>query len=146
MSILDITSDNFNISVGDVSKEIEIQAYTTYEGKDNISWMESRNHQNNARHVQVIMTNRITKALNKLVPGWPTSRQVRDVVEEVLGKKVTCKIQKYTGRNLKNTVSYHLGERGEKGPSYQRTHGTIYRGEYKGTKAEVRFTRIDIKY
>ena len=146
MSILDITSDNFNISVGDVSKEIEIQAYVSYEGKDDIPWTECGKHQRYANHVRVIMANRLTKALKNLIPGWPTGRQVRDVVEEVLGKKVTCKKQKYTGRDLKNVVSYHFGERGEKCPSYQRTYGTIYREEYKGTKAEVRFTRIDIKY
>lgn len=144
MSILDITSDNFNISVGDVSKEIEINSYASYEGKEDVYWTEAGKYQNRAKHVQVIMTNRLIKALNKLVPGWPTGRQVRDVVEEVLGKKVTCKKQKYTGRDLKNTVSYHLGERGDIGNSYG--YGTIYREEYKGVKAEVRFIRIDIKY
>ena len=148
MSILDITSDNFNISVGDVSKEIEIQAHASYNNGDRglMNWGEQGKHQRHANHIQVIMTNRLKKALERLVPGWPTGRQVRDVVEEVFGKKVTCRIQKFTGRDLKNTVSYHLGERGEKGPSYQRTYGTIYEEEYKGTKAEVRFTRIDIKY
>lgn len=144
MGVLDITVDNFNIAVGDVSKGIEVNAYASYEGKDEIPWFESSKHQDHARHIQVIMTNRLTKALARLVPGWPTGRQVRDVVEEVLGKKVTCKKQKYTGRDLKNTVSYHLGERGDIGNSYG--YGTIYRDEYKGTKAEVRFTRIDIKY
>lgn len=144
MSILDITSDNFNIAVGDVAKEIKITAYTSYAGKDDIPWTECGKHQGHANHVQVIMANRITKALKKLVPGWPTGRQVRNIVEEVLGQKVTCKKQKYTGRDLKNTVSYHLGERGDVGNSYG--YGTTYRKEYKGTNAEVRFIRIDIKY
>ena len=144
MSILDITSNNFNIAVGDVSKEIEINSYVSYGGKEDIHWTESSKHHKHAVHVQKIITNRLTKALKKVVPGWPTGRQVRDVVEEVLGKKVTCKIQKYTGRDLKNMVSYNLGER--KGVTDTYSYGTIYREEYKGTKAEIRFTRIDIKY
>ena len=143
MSILDITSDNFNISVGDVSKEIEIQAYASYNNGNRglMAWGEQERHQRHANHIQVIMTNRLRKALERLVPGWPTGRQVRDVVEEVFGKKVTCRIQKFTGRDLKNMVSYHLGERGD-----QHTYGAIYEEDYKKTKAEVRFTRIDIKY
>ena len=111
MSILDITSDNFNIAVGDVAKEIKITAYASYAGKDDIPWTECGKHQRHANHVQVIVTNRI---------------------------------QKYTGRDLKNTVSYHLGERGDVGNSYG--YGTTYREEYKGTKAEVRFIRIDVTY
>lgn len=142
MSILDITSENFNIQVKDVAKKIEVNAYHSYNGDRRRMPVGSQTkHNKNALHVMTIVSNRLERAVGKIIPHKPTSRQVRDVVEKVLGKKVSCRIQKYTGKDLKNMVSYHIDERGG-----QVGRGAIYIDNYKGTEASIRFYEINIRY
>lgn len=141
MGLLDITVDNFDITVGGNAKKIDVVAYTSFAGADRL-WGDQRQKLfNNADHVRKIITNRIVKAIKLLVPYEPTGLQVRKVVEEIMGKQITCRKQKFTGREHKNTVAYHFGERGE-----ERGFGATYFETYKDTDAEIYFNRIEIIY
>lgn len=142
MSILNITSENFNIQVKDVAKKIEVNAYHSYNGdRGRMPFGSQAKHNKNALHVMTIVSNRLERAVGKIIPFKPTGRQVRDVVEEVLDKKVSCRIRRYTGKDLKNTVSYLIDERGGRVG-----HGATYIDNYKGTETSIRFYRIDIIY
>lgn len=141
MGVLNITAENFNITVGDYARTIHVEAYTSFVGSDRL-WGDERPRKfNHADHVRKIITNRIVKAVKQLVPYQPTGLQVRSVVEEILGKRITCKKQKFVGAKLKNTITYHFGERGEKD-----SYGTKYYETYKDTEAEIKFSRIEITY
>lgn len=144
MGILDITTENYEVTVKDVAKEMEVSSSSTYLGnRIAMTPGEQMGHHKNARHVEKIIANQLIRNIGRISPCYPTGKQVREVVESILNMKVSCHMLKYTGYELRNTVRYDLAERGQVGINRS---GIVYKDSYKGTQVEVRIHSINITY
>lgn len=144
MSILNITPDNFNIRLSDVAKKIEVGTFHSFEGdRSRMSPGEHREHNSNAVQVDENLSEMIISAVGKINAGYPTGKQVREVLESILGIKVSCHVHKYICKEIKDTVSYDIAERGKVGAD---RCGVIYKERYCGTHAAITIYSIDITY
>lgn len=143
MGILNINAENFNIQVKDVAKEVEVNTYHGYDESYKMDWLNHEKYNSAASHVNKILSNRIARAVGKIIPGYPTGKQVREVLEEVLGVRVSVHKHKYVGESLKNMVTYDVAERGKVGMD---RHGIEIRDKYKEIECWVRIYHINIIY